>query len=174
MSNLLNAVDQIKAWAKKQEAVVNLAKELEAIGSLEQAAAESSKKVTEYNAQVEAAKSELFRVNSLVDGAMSKIDAAEHEAARIVGTARIEAGNVVSKAVAEGQRVVNEASDKAAILRGDVSAEVSKARAEVVTLRAEAESAKADTKAARAELESFKVQLADAKARAKEVFQGIA
>jgi colicin import membrane protein len=173
MSELLNAVDQIKSWANKNRAIVVLADELERIGSLEQAADEAQRKMS-------AATKDLADVNAQIAAGRQAVKEATAQAEHII---QIAAGELQS-ARSDASAIRREASDKASVI-------VSNATAQASTIRehseAEAKSAQNDVRASKAEaarwqqeaaaaqkaVEDYKQQLADAKERAKAAFRGI-
>jgi len=139
MSELLNAVDQIKSWANKNRAIVVLADELEKIGSLEQAAQEARRSADSATQRVKTADKKLSDVNAAIEAAEVRLAEAVQKAASIrkesseliessVARAKSQAAGVIS----EADRVLQQARSEAA---GIISAARSQSEAKKSELK---------------------------------------
>lgn len=174
MSNLLNAVDQIKSWANKNRAIIVLADELERIGSLEQAALEGERKLASVRLEIEkeSSKLESFKseaesakasVNSYLAGVQDKAKAASEAADRVVSDAESKAASIVSAA-----------EDRAKAILSDASAGAKRVASEVDALCVALVDAQNRTESARKEYQDYVEKLNKAKAEAKSLMAGIA
>lgn len=173
MSDLLNAVDQIKAWAKKQEAVARLAAELERIGSIEQAEHEATRRLSEMNLKVDAVKAEFVRVSKELSGVVERVGRHEEAANKIIADARAREEEIIDVAKARAGEIVSSAEKESVKVKASAS-EILKASEEKAEANKAAAKEWADRAAASmAEHSSYVKQLNDAKARAKEVLSSI-
>ena len=96
-ANLLNTVDQVLAWAKRNEAIGKLAEALREIGSLDQAARETEARLEQAHAAESAISGRLEQVR----GAVTE---AEQEAAEILRQAKISAADIRMSATEDADR----------------------------------------------------------------------
>ena len=96
MSNLNSALDQLRTWAERNKAILELATALEGVGSVEQLAKEAKAKLAAVNAELAHASAELVGQRELVAEAVKRAEAIEAEAAA-------EAAKTKSDAAAEAK-----------------------------------------------------------------------
>lgn len=171
MADLISLADQVKSWAKRHEAIVKLAGELERLGSLEQAereaegrrskAVEEAKateaKLVDLKAQASVAES---RIQSIMQSATESAnatreqaakdarvmkDAAEREAAEIKRSAEAVANNVIEGAH-RAARVSHDEAEAARTQMVSAIAARDTAKAELAKLNAQIDEARATIK----------------------------
>ena len=122
MSNLSNALDELRSWATRQQAILSLAAALEGLGSLENAAAEAQ-------AALDAKRAELEEVSGSLVQAKAKVLAAEAAAESVAELAAEDAS-----ALAEGAKAaaaeVQARSEENAVLIIEAANEHAKAQSE--------------------------------------------
>jgi len=105
-ANLLNTVDQVMAWAKRNEAISKLAEALREIGSLDQAARETEARLEQAHAAESAIRGRLEQAH----GGIAK---SEQEAAEILRQATASATEILAVAIEDAARHKAQAAEQA-------------------------------------------------------------
>jgi len=160
MSEVLNAVDQIKSWAKKNQAIINLAAELERIGSLEQAADEAAKRQAQAYAEADKARSTLEAVNAAIVEGRKQCESARFTAEQTINQGRTAAHEISEAAKAAASETLDKAERTAKEIIGaavgrqaSIAAEINKAGQVLAQVKADCEAVKLETQRYSAELD---------------------
>jgi predicted nucleic acid-binding Zn-ribbon protein len=174
MSELLNAVDQIKSWANKQRAIVVLADQLERIGSLEQAEAETQQRLKATQAKADKARKDLEATEQKLADAGQEVDRVqaiakqELQASRErIGQEEVAAAQRIKTMTGEAQAHAAEIVRQAAEQAQAIDTQAARTNRELVAVQAQIEQAQ---KA----LTDYQDQLDAAKAKARAALSSFA
>ena len=172
-AEFMAASDYVATWAKKNEAITNLAALLGRIGSVVQAADEAEKHRDMLLGEAEKASGALAALRSEVtqaDAARDKIlSTARAEADKIAHEAKERAAVVVNTANAQAAETIKKAEDRAARVLATSEVDVQNKKNELVKVQASLEAtakqnaaAEQKLKAANAKIEEMRANMAKA------------
>ena len=175
MSDLINVADQVKAWAKRNEAIAQLAEALERVGSIEQAESEAQQRLETLRSEIAAVdgrrEAALDALNEAEIAARDTLANAQAQAAKLKRQGEADAAAKLQEADDEGKKILAEARLRATQVLNDAHEKVAGKKRDAEALEKEAQEASDRRNAALAELEVLQKKIAAAKAEAKRLLE---
>lgn len=152
MSNASKAAEDLKSFAKKMLPIFEVAKALEDIGSLENAASEAKARKEAAYKEADQALLSLGVKKDELDSMASKIEAAKEKAF-----------NIMKSANAQADLMIKEAKEKALQVDAMAQDDLKKVEQAVKVLKAEIRALEAEKVSAQGNLTAIRLQLAETK-----------
>lgn len=115
------AAADVKATARSMRAVIAMADQLEAIGSIDQAASEAQQRLDKAVADEATAQGQLLDAKQQLADTAALIDAAKAEAAHLVEAARVSAADIIADAQTQGQAAIETAQQRASTIDASIA-----------------------------------------------------
>ena len=126
MSNdLMQAAEAVKNHARVLRSVIQLADEIERIGSIEQAATEAQQRLDKAKADEATATTELGTVNQQLADAKAVITSAEQDALNTTNDAEDKAKEIIAEANKQSDSIIAAANKRAATIGGTIATQQS-------------------------------------------------
>lgn len=161
MSNANKAADDLKSFAKKMLPIFEVAKCLEEIGSLDNAASEAK-----------ARKDAAYKEADQALASMEKQKAKLLDAEQLVAAAYKQADEIVVSAKAIAAKLAADAKVKADEVLGEVEAQLENLKSEAKVLKSEIRALEAEKSAAQGNLAAIRLQLSETKDKVMSLSNG--